>query len=58
MTKPPLHLAACGADKLARPRDRAGIRTALEARDALRAQPAQQALDIGGHGTRTQPSLF
>jgi hypothetical protein len=41
-----------------RPRDRAGIRAALDARDALRKQPAQQALDVGGFGTRTQPSLF
>lgn len=41
-----------------RPRDRAGIRAAMETRDALRKQPAQHALDVGGFGTRTQPSLF
>ena len=52
----------CDREPAERPRDRAGIRAALDARDArdaLRKQPAQLGFaEIGGHGTRTQPSLF
>jgi hypothetical protein len=43
-----------------KPRGRAAVRTAMEARDADRMQraPAQASLDVGGFGSRTQPNLF
>jgi hypothetical protein len=50
--------ARAAIDAAAKPRSRAGVRAAMEARDVLHRAPAQAGLDLGGFGTRTQPTLF
>jgi hypothetical protein len=49
-------VAAPAADP--KPRSRAGIRAAMEARDVLHRAPKQAGLDLGGFGTRSQPTLL